>query len=90
MDMMCDMMGDKEFKTKNDVKEMIEDIATELNIRKYHMSLKVKQFNQVMKWIYEMGISTIHPLNFYPQLQVWNTILYTKDNITFYILYHLL
>ncbi len=70
MDMMCDMMGDKEFKTKNDVKEMIEDIATELNIRKYHMSLKVKQFNQVMNWIYEMGISTIHPLNFYPQLQV--------------------
>ena len=90
MDMMCDMMGDKEIKTKNDVKEMIEDIATELNIRKYHMSLKVKQFNQVMKWIYEMGISTIHPLNFYPQLQVWNTILYTKDNITFDILYHLL
>ena len=90
MDMMCDMMGDKEFKTKNDVKEMIEDIATELNIRKYHMSLKVKQFNQVMNWIYEMGISTIHPLNFYPQLQVWITILYTKDNIIFYILYHLL
>ena len=46
-----------------------EDIATELNIRKYNVSLKVKQFNKVMKWIYEMGLSTIHPLNFYPQLE---------------------
>ena len=31
MEMMCDMMGDKEFKTKDDVNEMIEDIALELN-----------------------------------------------------------
>ena len=27
-----------------------EDVATELNIRKYNVSLKVKQFNKVMKW----------------------------------------
>ena len=67
-----------------------EDIATELNIRKYNVSLKVKQFNKVMKWIYEMGLSTIHPVNFYPQLEEWITILYTIDKCFFYILYHLL
>ena len=70
MEMIYDMMGDKEFKTKNDVRVMIDDIASELNIKKYNVSFKVKQFNKVMKWIYEMGLSTIHPLNFYPELEV--------------------
>ena len=63
-----------------------EDIATEFHIRKYNVSLKVKQFDKVMKWIYEMGLATIHPLNFYPQLEEWITILYTIDKIIFYIL----
>ena len=67
-----------------------EDIATELTIRKYKVWLKVKQFNKVMKWIYEMGLSTIHPLNFYPQLEESITILFTIDKLyfTYYIIYY--
>ena len=69
MEMIYDMMGDKEFKTKNDVRVMIDDIALELNIKKYNVTTRVKQFNKVIQWIYEKELSSI-PLNFCPKLKV--------------------
>ena len=57
-------------KTKKEVKNIIERACTSNFIRKYTVSSKIKQFNKVMKWVYEMGLSTIHPLNFYPELEV--------------------
>ena len=65
-----DMMGDKEFKTKKEVREMIKEEAMELDITDYKVSKIVKQFNNIMKWMYDMKLCGIHPLDFYPKLEI--------------------
>ena len=65
-----DMMGDKEFKTRKDVRIMIKETAKELNITDYKRSKVVEQFNKIIKWMYEHKLCGIHPLDFYPKLEI--------------------